>query len=94
MLPLGVQNLSKAAAGQDQEADGRHRERIKLRPSLGGFWRVLRFGIRLADVVRQADSLAFRKRRPEPRQRVSRQEPFAALLTIFLQALRRGYALR
>src|ERR1700730_9731676 len=89
MLPFRVENFAKASAGQDQKPDGRDCERIELRPSLVGFWRVLRFGVRLVDIVRQADSLAIRKRRPEPRQFVSRQEPFAALLTIFLQSLRR-----
>ncbi|MGI8567648.1 MAG: hypothetical protein ACR2KT_00415 [Methylocella sp.] len=62
MLPLRVQDFTKARASQDQEPDRRRCERIKLHPPLIRLRRVLRVRLRAVHLVGQADGFAFPER--------------------------------
>ncbi len=87
MLPLGVQNFTKACARQDQEPDGGNGVWIERHPALVSLWRVLGAGLRFVNLVRQANGFAFPERVTKAGKLFAAKEALTAMFAIALNCL-------
>src|ERR1700730_677041 len=87
MLPSGMKDFTKACASQDQEADGRHSERIKRPQAVSCFRRMARRWLRLVNAPFEPRSFRFAERIAKAGEFLARQEALTPVFGIALDRL-------